>query len=125
VRGGWARVSKYYDGRVEGLSGKVARWIPVRHVSKQRPADVERTKVTHDPRISGIPKPGDGGLTKTDIAILYRGGQYFLDSGQCKLIEYGDKSTSKPNTYFVNCGEPRNRFFKPSDLPKGPSPASM
>jgi hypothetical protein len=62
---------------------------------------------------------GEGGLTEIDVAILHRGAKHFLDSGRCKRIEYGDKSTSKPNTYYVNCGGPRNLFFKPSDLPRG------
>jgi hypothetical protein len=125
IRGDWARISKYYDGGVEGLNGRVARWIPAQQVSKQRPSDAAPAEIQNDSRISGLPEPGDGGLTKADIAILYRGAKHFLDSGQCKLIEYGDKSTSKANNYFVNCGEPRNRFFKPSDLPVGSSPASM
>jgi hypothetical protein len=119
VRDSWARVSKYYDGRVEGLSGNVARWVSSNHLSKQRPADVAQPKLPHDPRVSGLPKVGEGGLTEIDVAILHRGAKHFLDSGRCKRIEYGDKSTSKPNTYYVNCGGPRNLFFKPSDLPRG------
>ena len=59
------------------------------------------------------------GLTEADVAILHRGAKHFLNSGRCKQIEYADKSTSRPNTYYVNCGGPQNHFFKPSDLPRG------
>ena len=33
VKNGWARVSKYYDGAIEGKSGKVARWVDVKGLS--------------------------------------------------------------------------------------------
>ena len=119
LRNGWARISKYYDGRVEGLSGNVARWVAANHLSGQRPGDQAQPNLRRDPRISGIPKVGSGGLTENDVIILHRGAKHFIDSGRCARIEYGDKSTSKANTYYVNCGGPRNHFFKPSDLPRG------
>ncbi len=119
MRNGWARISKYYDGHVENLSGSVARWVSVNHLSRKRPADLAQPKLQRDSRISGIPKVGESGLTEKDVVILHRGAKHFLDSGRCKRIEYGDKSVSKPNTYYVNCGGPRNHFFKPSDLPRG------
>ena len=49
VRNGWARISQYYDGRTEGLSGDVARWVSTNHLSKQKPADMARAKVPNDP----------------------------------------------------------------------------
>ena len=119
IRNGWARISKYYDGRVEGVSGNVARWVLTQHLSAERPSDLSQPKLPHDPRISGLPKVGQGGLTEKDVVILHRGAKHFLDSGRCKRIEYADKSISKPNTYYVNCGGPRNIFFMPSDLPRG------
>ena len=109
VRNDWARISKYYNGRVEGLSGNVARWISANHLSKQQPADLAQPKLRPDSRINGIPKVGESGLTEKDVLILNRGATHFLHSGRCKRIEYGDKSVSKPNTYYVNCGGPRNR----------------
>lgn len=119
VRNGWARISRYYDGRTEGLSGDVARWVSLNHLSKQRSAGIARAKIPHDPRLNGIPEVGTGGLTERDVLILHRAARHFLDSGRCKRIEYGDKSVSKANTYYVNCGGPRNLFFTPSDLPWG------
>jgi len=119
VRGGWARISRYYDGEVEGLPGKVARWVTTVYLSKQRPADKPQPKLVNDPRIEGLPKVGEYGLTKKDVLILRRGAQHFLKTRRCDQIEYGDKSVNKSNTYYVNCGGSRNLFFKPSDLPKG------
>ncbi len=116
---GWVRISKYYDGRVEGRSGSVARWVAANHLSKRRPADLPQPRLDHNSKINGIPKVGQGGLTEKDVVILHRGAKHFLDSGRCKRIEYGDKSGSRKDTYYVNCGEPRNLFFKPSDLPTG------
>ena len=118
VRDGWARISRYYNGRVEGISGNVARWVAANHLATQRPDDLKHPAVARDSRISGIPKVGQGGLTRKDVQILHRGARHFLDSGRCNRIAYGDKSVSKPNTYYVNCGS-RNHFFTPSDLPRG------
>lgn len=33
VRGEWARISRYYDGSIEGVSGGVARWVSIRYLS--------------------------------------------------------------------------------------------
>ena len=118
VKNGWARVSKYYDGTLEGLQGQVARWVSAKHLSSNRPADLPQQKLSSDPRIQGIPKVDQGGLTKQDVLILYRAAAHYLDTGQCKHIEYGDKSVSKANTYYLNCGGHRNLFFTAADLPK-------
>jgi hypothetical protein len=119
VRNGWARVSKFYDGSVEGVSGEVARWVLAAHLGKQRPADLPQPKIDRDPRIAkdAIGGVGDFGMTEADVRILYRGAKHFLDTGRCKRVELGMKSGSKPNTYFLNCGEPQNVFFTPADLP--------
>ncbi len=36
-KNGWARISDYYDGTIEGLSGNVARWVYANHLSSDRP----------------------------------------------------------------------------------------
>ena len=117
LKGGWARVSKYYDGSVEGASGQVARWVLASGLSATLPKEPDQPKVVIDPRISkdAIPKVGQDGLTARDIQILNKGALKFLKSGACSRIELADKSTSKANTYYVNCGGP-NLFFTPSDL---------
>ena len=71
-RDGWARISKYYDGDVEGLSGQVARWVSASYLSKKRPADLPQPKLKSDPRIEGLPHVGMFGLTEKDVTILHR-----------------------------------------------------
>lgn len=117
LKDGWARVSKYYDGSVEGKSGQVARWVLASGLSASLPKEPDQPKTAADPRIAkdAIPRVGQGGLTARDVQILNKGALKFLKSGQCSRIELADKSTSKANTYYVNCGGP-NLFFTPSDL---------
>jgi hypothetical protein len=117
LNGEWARVSKYYDGSVEGKSGQVARWVLASGLSTSQPKDAKQPKGSSDPRIAkdAIPRVGQDGLTARDVEILKRGALKFLNSRQCSRIELAHKSTSKPNTYYVNCGG-RNLFFTPSDL---------
>lgn len=116
VKSGWARISKYYNGSVEGVSGKVARWASSKYLSVDRPKDLSQPAIKTDPRIKGLPKVGQYGATKKDVQVLYKAAHYYLKTGKCNKIEYGDKSTSKTGVYYLNCGG-RNMFFKPSDIP--------
>lgn len=132
---GWARISKYYDascvsGRSEyvdegnssctpanGISnGKFAEWVLMKHLSKTRPEKKSQAGIPPellDPRITGVPDVGEYALTLEDVVIIRKYAKGLLDSGTCSKIEYGNKSTSKKNTYFVLCaGESRNRFFQ-------------
>jgi hypothetical protein len=120
VRSGWARVSQYYDGAIEGLSGQVATWVKASGLSAKEPTKppTPEPENPRDSRIAAgaIPQPGERGLTKKDIEILTKGALQFLNQGRCTQVEYADKSVSKPNTYYVNCGGPTNIFFTPNDL---------
>jgi hypothetical protein len=116
VRDGWARVSPYYDGSVEGVAGKVARWVGAAYLAPKRPEDLPQAKIGTDPRIE-LPSVGDYGLTATDVKILNRAAHHYLKSGRCKRVEWGDKSTSRAGTYYINCGGPTNIFFRPGDIP--------
>lgn len=117
LKGEWARVSKYNDGTVEGKPGQVARWVLASGLSASQPKEAKQPKGSSDPRIAkdAIPQVGEGGLTARDVQILQKGALKYLNSGQCSRIELADKSTSRANTYYVNCGGP-NLFFTPSDL---------
>jgi hypothetical protein len=88
VIGNWARVSKYYDGEVEGEKGQVARWVLIKGLSTSRPADLAQPTIKSDPRImkDAIPKVGENGLNENDIKILYKGATKFLNSGQCANV---------------------------------------
>jgi len=117
IKNGWARVSKYYDGAVEGKSGQVARWVLASGLSTNQPAELKQPSLPADPRIAkdALPKVGQSGLTEQDVQVLHKGALKYLNSGKCSRVEYGDKSTSKANTYYINCGGP-NIFFTPADV---------
>ncbi len=40
IRNGWARISSYYEGWSEGVSGDVARWVFAKNLSSNRPKEV-------------------------------------------------------------------------------------
>lgn len=117
VKNGWARVSKYYDGVVEGEKGTVARWIRVDGLASSRPAELAQPPIKKDNRIAdnAFPKVGENNLNAQDIKILHAGATKYLNSGQCSNVEFGDKSVSKSNTYYINCGGP-NIFFTSDDV---------
>lgn len=118
VQDGWARVSQYYDGSVEGVPGQVARWVPTKSLAGERPKDLPQPKILDDPRVQYLPNVGDGGLSRRDVEILHAAARYFLEIGKARVIEYGDKSTSREGVYYVNFGGPKNYFFKPGDIPE-------
>jgi hypothetical protein len=123
---GWARVSKYYDSAAEKAefpsirSATVARWIKQELLSNKPPAPIAQPKLDNalmDARIVGLPRVGDHGLAEKDVVLLRKYALKLLNSGICKKIEYGDKSTSKAGAYFVKCeGESQNRFFSAADV---------
>ena len=49
---GWARISQYYVGETEGLSGEVARWVFATHLSAKRP--VEEKIIVDSPIVEAI-----------------------------------------------------------------------
>ncbi len=116
IVGDWARISRYYDGEVEGVKGRVARWLLVEHLTRNAPVIQEDPRKKLDPRIKGLPKPGQG-VTRRDVYILYAAAQYYLETEQASKIEYGDKSLHKQGMYYLNFGGNTNHFFRPADIP--------
>jgi hypothetical protein len=107
VKGQWARVTKFYDGNVEGVEGQVARWIAVKDLSPVRPADEVAGK--GEPPIAKL-------LTQSDDFARYRkafitASQSLVERKQCTEQDFKDvggwsKSTNfagKP-VYFTYCG---------------------
>jgi hypothetical protein len=117
INGEWARVSKYYNGISEGKSGQVARWVKANGLSSSKPAELMQPKIPSDPRIAkdAFPEVGSSSVTEEDLRIIYKGAIQNLNNGKCSKVEYGDKSTTKKDTYYINCGGP-NIFFTPSEL---------
>ena len=116
-RGNWARISDWYDGAAEGESGQVARWLLIDQLGPQRPAPVSQPSWPVDPRIQGLPRVGQGGLTKREVALLYAASQFYLESGTATRVEYGDKSVTRDGVYYLNFGGNSNHFFRESDIP--------
>lgn len=121
-RRGWGRISAFKAPKAEGLKGKkkVARWVQLRNLTMDRPIALPQPACEHpdiDPE--ALPKKGPGGLSEEEASILCRGALHLLASGTCPRVEYGDKSLSKPGSFFVNCGG-KNLFFRAEDLPEVP-----
>lgn len=117
---GWARISPFQPPEEEGLKGrrKVARWVPLRHLSKEKPAPLPVFACEHPDIAPGaLPRGGPGhGITVEEVVVLCRGARHLLETGRCTRVEYGDKSLSRPGSFFVNCGG-ENLFFTETDLP--------
>jgi hypothetical protein len=120
VKGDWARISPFRPPEEEGLRGRkpVARWVSVRHLATRKPAPLPTEGCEHPDIAPGaLAKGGPGyGLTVEEAAVLCRGARHLLATGRCARVEYGDKSLSRPGTFFVNCGG-SNLFFTAADLP--------
>ncbi len=123
TRDGWTRVSKYYDGRLEqptlqmkGEPIQVARWVESKSLGVTRPAPAASLNIPEDTRIQLTRAPGNG-LNQRDVLILHAAARYYLETGQAKRIEDGDKSVGKAGVYYLNFGGPQNTFFRPSEIP--------
>ncbi len=117
VKDGWARVSPFYEGRVEGTSGQVARWVQSSSLRAEPPPAPSELSIADDPRIVGLTRSAGHGLDERDILILHAAARYFLETGVAKKVVDGDKSISRAGYYFLNFGRPQNHFFRPSDIP--------
>lgn len=105
VKSGWARVSKYYNGSVEGKSGKVARWVSAKYLTTTRPTD----NFTNNTRLEKAIKSSDNySLYRNNFIKL---SNKLIKRGRCNLADYKEmggwlRSTthkSKP-IYFAYCG---------------------
>jgi hypothetical protein len=111
IAGEWALVTE---------PGWQPRWVICEHLSRATPELPTAQLVAQelqDPRIErgALPQVGEFGLTQEDIHILWKGANLMLKQGRCTRVVSGDKSTSKPNTYYVSDG-PRNYYFTANDV---------
>jgi len=115
----WARVSRFYNGAVEGEDGQVANWVPVASLSLYKPTEVLQPTIEEQStyKIQGIPKAGDHGLTARDVQILHAAARYYCETGKTTKVEYGDKSVTKEGMYLLNFGTNTSHFFRPEDIP--------
>jgi hypothetical protein len=110
-RDGWLRTTE---------DGYTARWTRLSQLTQteppEKPAYAGPANYADD-RIApdAIPNPGENGLTRADVDIIRKGAKMVLQTRpDCSRIELGDKSVSRPNTYYVMCtvgGSVQNVFF--------------
>ncbi len=106
MKDGWARVSRYYDGRVEGESRSVARWVFAKYLSKTRPK--EETLNVDSPVARAIKSSDDFSRYQNVFVSV---SEKLIKSGRCTLADFKDmggwwKSTRhQPQpVYFTYCG---------------------
>ena len=122
-QGDWGRLTPYRHPKELGMKGrkKVARWVQLRKLTNDQPIALPRPACDHpDIAVDALPKAGPGGLTDEEAALLCRGAKQALATDQCARVVYGDKSLSKPGSFFVNCGG-NNLFFTEADLDPEPT----
>ena len=115
---GWARISSYYDGAAEGLSGNVARWVFATHLSPRTatpPPAKPRVKIKVD-----INSPVYQAIESSDDLARHQGifvqvSEKLVNAGQCKLSDFKDiggwwrSAKHKPDpVYYTYCGGASN-----------------
>jgi hypothetical protein len=106
IKGGWARVSKYYDGTPEGVSGQVARWVATKDLSVSRPAD-EKVGAKEPPVAAALVDSDD--FARHRVAFI-KAAQTLIDERTCNMQDFKDgggwmKSTNHSGpVYFAYCG---------------------
>ena len=105
IKNGWARISKYYDGKVEGKNGEVARWVSARHLSKSKSADNFMNNTPLEKSIKSSDNYAEHRDNFINISIE------LINSGTCSLADYKEQggwvrsSSHKPKPiYFTYCG---------------------
>lgn len=106
VRDGWARISEYYDGETEGLSGRVAKWVFAAHLASKIPP---RNKVRVNSAVfEAISASEDLEQHRDTFA---QASQRLINSGQCKLSDFRDiggwwrsASHNPEPVYYTYCG---------------------
>lgn len=107
VKDGWARISQYYDGSVEGLSEDVARWVFAKHLSTNRPAEEQETNL-NSPVAKAIKSSDDFSKYQK---LFVSASEKLIKSGNCSLGDFTEmggwwrstKHKPKP-VYFTYCG---------------------
>jgi hypothetical protein len=107
IKDGWARISRFYDGGVEGLSGNVARWVFAKYLSVNRPEE-EKVANLNSPVAKAIKSSDDFSKYQS---VFVSASEKFIKSGKCRLADFKEmggwwRSTNhKPKpVYFTYCG---------------------
>jgi len=118
VSGGWARISRYYDGASEGFSGEVADWVFATHLSPgpvtplPAQAPVKITVDVDSPVYEAIKSSDDLALHQV---IFVQVSEQLVDTGQCKLSDFEDiggwwrsAAHKLEPVYYTYCGGTNN-----------------
>jgi hypothetical protein len=110
VVNGWARISEYFDGGSEGISGDVARWVSATHLSAKPPAP---EKIDVNSPIARAIEASDDLAMHLHTFVWVSG--ILVDSGECELNDFRDiggwwrSATHKPRAiYYTYCGGASN-----------------
>ncbi len=108
VKDGWARISKYYNGQAEGVSGDVARWVYNKHLVSEK-QEQQVTSNSGGPLQEAMQGSDDYGIYKD--AFESASTQLVAD-GTCSVRNFAEmggwlrSSSFKPRpVYFTYCGE--------------------
>jgi hypothetical protein len=106
-KNGWARISMYYNGKLEGVDGQVAMWVSSDYLSKNRPI-IKKTVSPSSPIAKAIEGSDDYFKYRK---IFLEASESLIDSGRCSLSEFKNaggwvrSGSQKPRkVYFVFCG---------------------
>ena len=122
INNGWARISQYYVGETEGLSGDVARWVSATHLSAKRP--VEEKIIVDSPIVEAIISSDDLATYRDTFVSVSK---ELVKAGECKLSDFKDiggwwrSAEHKPKSvYYTFCGNASNnhRIFVNTDTGK-------
>ena len=121
-RNGWTRISRYYDGEVEGLIGRVARWVSRKHITKVKPksglADYPTMAHSDESQLEVVLKKSDDFGEHRNVFL--RASRELIAVGKCSLsdFEYSGGWVRSPKyrpraVYFMYCGKLRvsNRIY--------------
>jgi uncharacterized protein YgiM (DUF1202 family) len=84
ISSGWARISRYYDGSLEGLPDMVARWVFAKYLSSSRPSAKKEVKANS--LIARAIKSSDDFLKHREVFIS--ASEKLVNSGKCSLADF-------------------------------------
>jgi len=128
VKDGWARISRYYNGASEGLSGNVAHWVFATHLSAKPSVEDLPAKPSAKPAAEVLPAqppPGEKIIVSASILDAIKASDdlpkyestfawvsaKLVDTGTCKVSDFRDiggwwrSAGHKPRpVYYTYCG---------------------
>lgn len=107
VSSGWARISQFYYGGLEGVTGNVARWVSEKYLSANKPTKGNRKKSST--RLESALSSSDD-YAKYKVIFLEKS-LTLIEMGRCKVSDFEEvggwlRSVNyKPRrVYFTYCG---------------------